>query len=329
MNIIKCIFAALSKPTNHPLRVLVYFYFISLCGACLSPKERAGTFLSLTDSYQREIKLDKAPEKIISLSPGITEMLFLLHAESKLIGISDYCNYPEETQQIQKVGGLQNINIETIVSLQPDVVLIGSIIPKKEVDKLEKSGITVIAMKQEEKLEGMLDVLKILGQIVDNKQCADSLVQYYGGKLDFYKHADDADEQDVRRNNKNNICENPDHLRHLRAPTVYYVVSFGVAGDYTAPKNSHIHEIIELAGGRNIGDSLSNWNISREYLFAQNPDFIFVRKEDFSHFVKTEPYNLLKAVQENRVYPIESGWMDVISPRNFLAIEEIKRKICQ
>jgi len=314
MNIIKCIFAALSKPTNHPFRVLVYFYFISLCGACLSPKERAGTFLCLTDSYQREIKLDKAPEKIISLSPGITEMLFLLHAESKLIGISDYCNYPKETQQIQKVGGLQNINIETIVSLQPDVVLIGSIIPKKEVDKLEKSGITVIAIKQEEKLEGMLDVLKILGQIVDNKPSADSLVKSYGEKLEKYK-------RDCFFNTK--CTKNAQRTQR----TIYYVVSFGVAGDYTAPKNSHIHEIIELAGGRNIGDSLSNWNISREYLFAQNPDFIFVRKEDFPYFVKAEPYNLLKAVQENRVYPIESGWMDVISPRNFLAIEEIREKI--
>jgi len=309
MNIIKYIFAALNNPTNHPFRVLVYFYFISLCGACLSPKERAGTFLCLTDSYNREIILEKTPEKIISLSPGITEILYLLHAGDKLIGISDYCNYPEETQNIQKIGGLQNINIEKIISLQPDVVLIGSIIPKKEVNKLEKSGITVIALKQEEKLEGMLDVLKILGKIVDNNSCADSLVRYYGGKLEEYK------------TNVGANCSSPKIL------TVYYVVSFGTAGDYTAPANSHINEIIELAGGRNIGDSLTTWNISREYLFAQNPDIIFVRTEELPHFVRTYPYNLLKAVKENRVYSIESGWMDVISPRNFLAIEEIKGKI--
>jgi len=294
--------------TNRLLRALVYFYFISLCGACLSNKDKAGTFLSLTDSYHREIKLEKAPEKIISLSPGITEMLFLLHAEDKLIGISDYCNFPEETQHIKKVGGLQNINIENIISLQPDVVLIGSIIPKNEVDKLEKSGITVIAIKQEEKLEGMPDALRLLGKIVDNERCADSLALYYDNKIKEYK----------------NIAINNDLPKKS---TVYYVVSFGAAGDYTAPKKSHINEIIELAGGRNIGDSLSTWNISREYLFTQNPDIIFVRTEDFPYFIKTYPYNLLKAVKENHVYPIESGWMDVISPRNFLAIEKIKGKI--
>jgi iron complex transport system substrate-binding protein len=291
--------------TNHPLRVLVYFYFISLCGACLSQKDQAGTFLCITDSYNREVKLDKAPEKIISLSPGITEMLFLLNAENKLIGISDYCNYPEETQHIKKVGGLQNINIETIIALQPDVVLIGSIIPKNEVDKLEKSGVTVIAIKEEEKLEGMLNAIHILGQIVDNTQCADSLVAFYSKLLDEYKNS----------------------IANAFIPTVYYVVNFGAGGDFTAPGNSHINEIIQLAGGRNIGDSLSTWNVSREYLFTQNPALIFVRTEDLEHFKNTYPYSLLKAVKENRVYPIESGWMDVISPRNFLAIEEIKSKV--
>ena len=312
MNIIKCIFAALYKKTNRALCALVYFYFISLCGTCLSPKDKAGTFLCLIDSYNREIKLDKKPEKIISLSPGITEILFLLHAENRLIGISDYCNFPEETNRIKKVGGLQNMNIETIIAMKPDLVLIGSIIPKKEVEKLAKSGITVFAIKEEEKLEGMLDAMKILGKIVDNKDCADSLVLYYKNKLV------DA---------KNSLPQNVGAKNLSPLPTVYYVVGFGTAGDYTAPANSHIHEIIQYAGGRNIGDRLSTWNISREYLFEQNPDLIFVRLEDYPHFVKTYPYTLLDAVKENRVYPIESGWMDIVSPRNFLAIEEIREKI--
>jgi iron complex transport system substrate-binding protein len=295
------------KTTNRLLKALVYFYFISLCGSCLSQKDQAGTFLCLTDSYNREIKLDKPPEKIISLSPGITEMLFLLQAEDKLFGISDYCNYPEQTKPIKKIGGLQSINIETIISLQPDIVLIGSIIPKKEVDKLEKSGIKVVAIKEEEKLEGMLDALKMLGQIVDNEHLADSLVLYYGGLLDEYKAVREKDFSPL--------------------PKLYYVVSFGASSYFKAPKNTHINEIIRFAGGRNIGDTLSNWNISREYLFEQNPDLIFVRTEELPHFVKTYPYTLLKAVQENRVYPIESGWMDVVSPRNFLAIKEIREKI--
>jgi iron complex transport system substrate-binding protein len=293
---------------NRLFKALVYFYFISLCGACLSPKERAGTFLCITDSYQREIKLDKAPQKIISLSPGITEMLFLFNAQEKLVGISDYCNYPEATEQIKKIGGLQNINIETMISLHPDIVMIGSIIQKREVKKLEKAGVTVIAIKQEEKLEGIFEALKIIGQIVDNEQRADSLAQYYGSQLEKFKVQSSM-------------------FKEQRKPTVYYVVSFGAGGDFTAPKKSHIHQIIEYAGGRNIGEKLVTWNISREYLFEQNPDIIFIRTEELTFFVKTYPYYLLDAVKENRVYPIESGWIDVVSPRNFLAIELMKGKI--
>jgi iron complex transport system substrate-binding protein len=311
----------LIKTTNRLLKALVYFYFISLCGACLSPKDRAGTFLCLTDSYNREVKLNTEPQKIISLSPGITEMIFLLHAENKLIGISNYCNFPEETQNIEKVGGLQNINIEKIISLQPDVVLIGSIIPKKEVEKLEKSGIAVIALKQEDKLEGMLEAMKMLGQIVNNTACADSLVGCYGRRLEEYKLCDGG-----RATAEQTTAEKTTAERK-KPPTVYYVVSFGAAGDFTAPANSHINEIIQYAGGRNIGDTLSTWNISREYLFTQNPDLIFIRPEELPYFVKTYPYNLLDAVKENRVYPIESGWIDVISPRNFLAIELMREKV--
>ena len=304
----------LNNKTIRPIRALVYFYFISLCGACLYLPDTAGTFLCLTDSYNREIKIDKAPERIISLSPGITEIIFLLRAENKLVGISDYCNFPPETQNITKAGGLQNINIERIISLRPDVVLIGSIIPKNEVDKLEKSGIIVVAIKQEEKLEGMLEAITVLGQIVDNVPLADSLVVYYKEKLETYQNGVMSTA----------MCAGE---RQNTPKSVYYVVSFGTAGDFTAPANTHISEIIRLAGGKNIGDALSTWNVSREYLFAQNPDFIFVRKEELPHFVKTYPYTLLDAVKKNRVFPIESGWLDVVSPRNFLAIEEIREKI--
>ncbi|MEG2071188.1 MAG: helical backbone metal receptor, partial [Bacteroidales bacterium] len=108
------------------------FVLIGLMFACNSPRnESAGNFFQWTDSYGREVKLSHEPQRIISLSPSITEMIFLLQAEEKLVGISDYCQYPPETNKIKRVGGLQNINVESLLALQPDVVLIGSIVPKK------------------------------------------------------------------------------------------------------------------------------------------------------------------------------------------------------
>ena len=79
-----------------------------------------------------------------------------------------------------------------------------------------------------------------------------------------------------------------------------------VQGDFTAPQNSHIHEIITLAGGQNIGEKLNSWNISREYIFQSDPDIIVIRKEDANAFVHTQPYSNLRAVREGNVFPIES-----------------------
>lgn len=273
--------------------------------ACRSPqKESAGFFLQITDSYNRTVTLDKEPLRIVSLSPGITEMIFTLESENKLVAVSDFCNYPPEAQQIPRAGGLIQINIEKLLTFNPDLLLIGSIITKADLEKIEKSGIKIIAIKEENKIEGIYNALEQLGKILNKVDLANQKVK------------------DLKSQLSKVIID-----KSLKNKSVYYVVGFGASGDFTAPANSHIHDIITLAGGRNVGDKLNSWSVSREYLFDENPDLIFVRKEDFKFFTTTYPYSELKAVKTNHTYPIESGWMDVISPRNILAIQEINDKI--
>jgi len=275
--------------------------------SCRSPeKEKTGDYFEWVDSYQRKVALDKEPLRIISLSPSITEMIFLLQSEAKLVGISDFCDYPPQTAGIKKVGGMQNFNIETLVELNPDVVLIGSIVQKEDVEKIEKVGIPVIAIKEENKITGIFNSLEVLGKILNKEKFAEKQIDILKKNLSEIKMPVVSEE---------------------KRPSVYYVVGFGDSGDYTAPKNSHIHEIISLAGGRNIGEVLSGWNISREYLFEQDPDIIIIRKEDMAIFCKTYPYNKLSAVINKRVYPIESGWIDIVSPRNVDAVKMINECI--
>ena len=158
-------------------KVIVYFYFISLCVACRSPqKESAGFFLELTDSYNRTVILDKEPLRIISLSPGITEMVFLLQSENKLVAVSDFCNYPPQATQIPKAGGLIQINIEKLLTFNPDIVLIGSIITKADVEKIEKSGIKIIAIKEENKIDGIYNALSQLGKILNKNELANQKI---------------------------------------------------------------------------------------------------------------------------------------------------------
>ena len=275
--------------------------------ACHSPKTTSQeAFFTWEDSYNRHVQLDTSPRRIVSISPAITEVMFLVGAQNKLVGVSDFCKYPPETALITKVGGMHNINFEQLLSLHPDVVLIGSMISQQDVDAIEKMGIPVICIVEESSLEGMAEMMEVVGKITQCEEKGNAEAASWREKI--------AERKAHAPNPEDRKC-------------VYYVVGFGDGGDFTSPKDTHIQEIIELAGARNAGDSLSGWNISREYLFKVNPDIILVRNEDKEAFQSRYPYTLLDAVKNGRVYGIESGWIDVVSLRNMQAVDYIA-EIC-
>ncbi len=243
--------------------------------------------------------------RIVSLSPAITEIIYLIGAQDKLVAVSEYCTYPNETKKLPKVGGMQNVNMEALLELHPDVVLIGSIVSKKDVETIEKMNVPVITVKEEGKMEGMADKIDVIGKITHHERQAAQQSMWWRESVKQMK----------AKNNR----------REGKSISVYYVVGFGDAGDYTAPKSSHIHEIIELAGCENVGATLTSWNVSREFLFQSNPDIILIRKEDYQSFCSQYPYTMLNAVEAGHVYPIESGWIDVVSPRNIQAVELIQQ----
>ncbi len=286
-----------------PVRLLIVL-LAALTISCLSPFQQGekASFFDYTDCYGNRVQLDTVPMRIISLSPAITEMVFMLDEGDKLVGISDFCHYPEATDTMNRVGGMQNINVESLMALNPDVVLIGSIVTKQDMEKMERAGLKVVVIREETKLEGLCDALAVIGQMLNQNELADTQIQKIHNQLDSVRS----------------------HIDTTLAPKkVYYVVGFGEQGDFTAPKNSHIHEIITAAGGDNIGKDLTSWSVSREYLFESDPDIILIRKEDVDMYCKTKPYTSLRAVKEGHVYPIESGWIDIVSPRNILAIQYI------
>ena len=285
---------------------LCWVFCILFLFGCKSPKQtESDVFFKWKDSYNRHIELSKAPERIVSISPAITEVMYLVGAQNKLVGISDFCMYPPETAKITKIGGMHNINFEVLLSLHPDVVLIGSMISQKDVDAIEKMGIPVVCIVEEKSMEGMADMMEVIGRITQCEEKASSEASNWRDKIDGIRQ-ENAQDSTTRKK-------------------VYYVVGFGDAGDFTAPKDTHINEIIELAGCENVGKKLSTWNISREVLFEANPDIILIRKEDKEAFCNQYPYTLLPAVKENRVYPIESGWIDIVSPRNIKAVDMIRK----
>lgn len=273
--------------------------------------------LVIKDYYNIKVGLKEYPKRIVSVSPAITELFYEFESGYKLIGRTDFCNYPKDSvKNIKSIGGINNANIEQIISLHPDLVITSSIFTKKMADVIKGAGIPIISFPEKMNIEGVYETIDILGKILDKKKKADSIINNIKNRL-----------REINHNRELSLGSGSSTKAIRTLPKVYYVIQYGSSGDFSAGKDTYINEIISLAGGDNIAKNTKNWSFSKEQLFANQPDYIFLRKEDSAQFIKTSPYNQLKAVKEKRVYGIESAWMDIQSSRTLLAIDFISKTI--
>jgi iron complex transport system substrate-binding protein len=277
-----------------------------MCVSCNHQTKHAGdnNTIEITDYYNRKVIISRNSQRIVSLSPGISELIFDLQSGKRLIGRTDYCTFPSEIKNIPSIGGISNANVEKIISLKPDLIISSSMISKSELEQIERASIPVVALPERNSLEGVYETIRILGKILGQ----DSLAEL---KISEMKQRIKA----ITKQNSNN----DDGKR----PKVYYVVGFGSGGDFSAGGNTYIDNIITLAGGDNIAKNSRNWTFSKEELFYQNPDFVFIRREDYNQFIKTKPYNSLSAVKNGKVFPVESSLIDCQTIRSVEIIEII------
>lgn len=293
-------------------KIVLLFFCLGLFFSCkesnFSNKEISDATLEFTDYYNRKVKVKQKPQTVVSISPGITEILFDLGVGNKIIGRTIFCNFPKEALQIEAIGGISDANFERIIALRPQIVITSSMVRKDLVENIEKAGISIICLPERSNIEGVLGTIKILGKIFDKENTADSLINNMKNQLNEIKST---------------------YNDNSYKPSIYYVVGYGATGDFTAGRDTYINEIIELSGGRNIANNISNWSYSKEELFAQQPDFIIVRQEDLNHFINTAPYKDLKAVKEKKVLGINSSLIDCQTCRSIEAIRIISNFIHQ
>jgi iron complex transport system substrate-binding protein len=266
------------------------------------------------DNYyiSKKNPIKKENNRIVSVSPQITELLCDLGCKSRLVGRTDFCKYPLDIKSVPSIGGINNANLEKIISLKPDIVITSSIFTKKMFTTIEDAGIPIISFKESNKIEGMYNVITILGKITNKNNEAKALIANCKRQIQEIK---------TKRDSINSI-------RHItKKPKVYYVVGFGSSGDFSGGKDTYINEILTLSGGDNIAKESKMWSFSKEQLFKNQPDYIFVRQEDSALFVKTYPYKNLNAVKDHKVFGIESSLMDIQTPRSIKAIEFISHTI--
>ena len=285
--------------------------FVLLFAACGGPQQQAATTDTVTDDYGRTVVIPAHPQRVVSLSPAVTEIMFALGADSLLVGRTDFCEYPAEALQIPSIGGISNLNIEKILSLNPDLVISGSMVGKKATDQMDQMGTPMVCVIEKPRFEALYDNIRAIGRLVGKEKEADSLNAL------MRERANALDNRTITQSHDNAL------------PKVYYVVGFGPTGNFTAGGNTFINDIIRMAGGRNIAEEVEGWNYSLEALMQENPDYIIVRREDSATFCGMKPYNTLDAVRKGHVIGIVSGTFDLQVPRNIDAILYLRQRMSE
>ena len=262
--------------------------------------------VTYTDDYGTTVDIPLHPSRIVSTSPAVTEIIYALGGSHLLVGRTDFCSYPPEVADVASIDGISHQKIEKIMSLSPDLVISGSMIPKKSTVQMGKMGVPTVCVIEQKRYDGLYDNISKIGKLIGRTAAADSLNDLLRAQLS---------DLDLQTNDQ--------------PKSVYYVVGFGPSGNFTAGGDSFINDIIKMAGGRNIAEDVSGWSYSLESLMSQDPDYIVIRREDSATFCKTTPYNRLQAVKKGHVIGIESGLIDLQVPRNTEAIQFLFTRLHQ
>ena len=264
------------------------------------------------DDMGREITLDKVPQRIVSHVPGITEILFALGLDEKVVGVSDYCDYPEAARLKEKIGGFYNPSVEKIVELEPDLVLTNGAV-EYLMTQLNGLEITYIVLQP----EGIADILaniELVGKITGIESRAEELVEDMQARISY-------------------VAE---RVRDAPRPRVFYTfASTDLNNPWTAGPGSFVDSLITIAGGENIGaKAIAPWvQFSIEEVVSSDPEVIIVSVE---HGTAATPVEELKlhpawrettAIKHDRIHIIDGNLIERSGPRIVQGLEELARII--
>ncbi|RPI87257.1 MAG: cobalamin-binding protein [Chloroflexi bacterium] len=266
--------------------------------------------ISLTDGLGRTVTLAEPAQRVISLAPSNTEILFAIGAGAQVVGRDEFSDYPVEAQDIPSVGGsFGEYNSEAIISLNPDLVLAAEINPPDLVETLEELGLTVYYLSNPLDMEGMYDNLNIVGSLTGRMEEAAALVASLKDRVA-------AVDQKI-----SGVQEKP---------LVFYELdSTDPNAPYTAGPGTFVDLLIQRAGGENIGSQLEGaWaQISSEELLTQDPDIILLGDALFGvtvESVKARPgWEALTAVKTDQIFPFDDNLVSRPGPRLVEGLEKL------
>lgn len=253
------------------------------------------------------------PARIISMAPSITEVVFPLGLGERVIGVSDFCDYPPEAKEKPRIGGVVNPNMEAIVALNPDLVLA---LPNATQESLFRSlrqlGIRVLTLPNDT-LEDLFFTIRRVGEVTSTQQASNEMIEQL----------------------RTTFSEISDKVSAEPRKKVMFIV--GVEPLFVVGKGTFIDELIDIAGGTNIaGDSYSKYpQLGIEEVVSQAPEVILYTSLNFELTPEQEvkakamwkAYPSIPAVKNGQIHGLLADYVTLPGPRLVLGVEEIARAI--
>ena len=259
---------------------------------------------SIVDDYGRAVTLNGVPERIVSVAPTPTEILFAIGAGGQVIGVDDYSDFPAAAANLAKVGAFP-LNVESIVALEPDLIVSSDLVPRGQLDQLEAQGIPYVIFA-DRTLEDVFKTIRLAGVITGHVSEADALAQSLSNRVE--------------------AVTNKTLAAGVPAPDVY-VEYYPM---WTYGPGSFGDDLIKLAGGRNIAENTSSEypEVTSEFVIAKDPQIIVYTVGVMSTTTPEsigarEGWSNIRAVVQGDIYSVDDNLLSRYGPRIVDGFEQL------
>ena len=271
------------------------------------------TGLTFTDGLGRTVKLSGPAQRIVTLAPSNTEILYAIGAGKQVVGRDDVSDFPTEVKAIPSLGGFDKYNVEQLVALKPDLVLLAEINPQTQVKQFEDLGLTVYYLLNPKTIEEMYANMSIVAQLTGHeKEAADAVAAL-----------------------KTRMAAVDDKLKAVTTkPVVFYELdSTDPAKPFTAGADTFVDQLIVRAGGINMvtaaGIKDAYPQVSVEQVVKSDPDMIILGDSMWGTSVASVAqrpgWSKLKAVLGAQVYSFDDNTVSRPGPRLVDGLEALAK----
>jgi iron complex transport system substrate-binding protein len=244
------------------------------------------------------------PQRIVSLVPNITEELYLLGVQARIVGVTIYCQRPPEAQRKERVGAVVEVNVEKILSLRPDLVIASPLTDHKQIQKLRDLGVRVEIFQAPKDFKELCDGFLQFSRLVGREKKAREIIEQAMDALDNIKGT----------------------VRGLPRPRVF--IQIGAKPLVAAGGDSFIDDFVAFAGGVNIASDVKTSVYSREEVVRKNPDIIIIAQMGVAGEEEKDvwaTYKTIRAVQERRIYTVDPYRFCSPTPLSF--VEQVRELV--